>query len=102
MNSTLNMLFRLAISQGLTNKEAFVEKVAEFLQEKMGQDEINADKYGKHILDLLENFNEQLLMEQIFKEKQPNDNTKLEKQIEELTKAIHELNKKIDLNPKAH
>lgn len=96
MNSTLSLLLRLALAQGLTNKEAFVETVGSFLQNKMGQDAENAEKYGEHIVSLLENLNSQLIIDKLMESN--SSNAKLEKQIEALTKAINELNKKIEGN----
>lgn len=100
MNSTLNMLLRLAISHGLSNREEFVDKVGAFLQDKMGKDEATADKYGEYIVNLLENYSDRLLLEQIIKSSQSDANAKLEKKIDELTHIIEELNKKIDSNSK--
>lgn len=96
MNKGLNMLLRLAIAQGLTNREAFVEKVGDFLQQKMGQDKENADKYGEYIMNLLEGINEQLIFESVFESKHGKTNAELSKKIDQLTKAVEELSKKLE------
>jgi hypothetical protein len=91
------MLLRLAISHGLSDREAFVEKVGTFLQEKMGQNEGDAEKYGEYLVKLLEGVNEQLLLEQLIGSKgSKRSNESLEQRVDELTKAVKELNDKVD------
>jgi hypothetical protein len=95
MNSGLNILLRLALSQGLANREMFVEKLGVFLQQKMGQDEADAEKYGKNIMQLLENLNDELLFESVAGNNRRTD-PDLSAKLDDLTKAIKELSTKIE------
>jgi hypothetical protein len=89
-------LLRLAIAQGLSNRDAFVEKVGSFLEDKMGQNPEDAEKYGQHIMGLLENLNDELLFEKVFRSDDSKTNKDLAKQVEELTKVLKELGEKVD------
>ncbi|MDP4184841.1 MAG: conjugative relaxase-related protein [Bacteroidota bacterium] len=94
MNDIFNLLLRVGLSYGLHDKEAFVEKFSEVLKDKMG-DELQAEKVGQFILDQMQMLKDQLTAEQILSHSFSKGNKDLKDQIEELTKAVKELNENV-------
>ncbi len=95
MNPALNTILRLALAQGLTNREQFVEKIGTFMQQKMGQDEDSAEQYGENIMQMLENLHDELLFESVTGNNRRTD-PDLSAKVDDLTKAIKELSTKIE------
>ena len=95
MNPALNTILRLALAQGLTNREQFIEKIGTFMQQKMGQDEASAEQYGENIMQMLENLHDELLFESVAGNNRRTD-PDLSEKLDDLTKAIKELSTKIE------
>lgn len=94
MNKLINMLLRSSISASMTDREAFTDKVAQIIEDKIGNDPDAAQKMSETLAAAMESVNEQLLIDQIFSP--PAENKNLEEKIDKLTLAIEKLNSNIE------
>lgn len=94
MNKLLNMLLRSSISASMSDREAFTDKVAQILEDKIGNDPEIAQKVSEHLTSAMENINEQLLFDQIFNP--GSENKALEEKLDKLTQSIDKLNGNIE------
>lgn len=94
MNKLINMLLRSSISASMTDREAFTDKVAQMIEDKIGNDPDAAQKMSETLAAAMESVNEQLLIDQIFSP--PAENKNLEEKIDKLTLAIEKLNSNIE------
>ncbi|MEG0499948.1 MAG: hypothetical protein RR550_02350, partial [Rikenellaceae bacterium] len=60
MNKLLNMLLRSSISASMTDREAFTDKMAQLLEDKIGKDPEAAERLSGQLAAAMENINEQL------------------------------------------
>ncbi len=90
MNPLLNTLLRFAISANLQDKDEFVNKVAAFLEEKVGANEDQAKVLSEKVLLAMSTAKDQLELMQIISAIKTK-NTHLEGKIDELSKSIDEL-----------
>lgn len=95
MSSKLNILARMLLSQQLSNREAFVEKVSRLIEENFGAEGPDAEKYSDWAAGLLEGLNEQLLMDYLLG-KQKDRQKALETEIQELKQLVLDLHNKLD------
>lgn len=94
MNKLLNMLLRSSISASMSDREAFTDKIAQIIENKMGTDPEAAQKMSDNLASAMDSINEQLLFDQLFN---PTSETKeLENKIEKLTTSIDRLNSNIE------
>lgn len=94
MNKLLNMLLRSSISASMSDREAFTDKIAQIIENKMGTDPEAAQKMSDNLASAMDSINEQLLFDQLFN---PTSGTKeLENKIEKLTTSIDRLNSNIE------
>lgn len=94
MNKLINMLLRSSISASMTDREAFTDKVAQIIEDKIGNDPDAAQKMSESLATAMESVNEQLLIDQIFNPQPENKN--LEEKIDKLTTSIEKLNSNIE------
>ena len=66
MQGLYNSILRIAISVGLSDREAFVDKVAELLDRSIGSDPDAARDIGANIAVWLESLKDELLVRQMF------------------------------------
>lgn len=91
MNAFINHLLRAALTIGLHDREAFIDKFSQVLKEKVNNPE-DLEKLGESLLEGMENFRSQLALEQIFTNASSEGNKELTKSIAKLTEAVNELN----------
>lgn len=94
MNKLLNMLLRSSISASMSDREAFTDKVAQILEDKIGKDPEAAQQVSERLTVAMENINEQLLFDQIFNPEP--ENKSLEEKLDKLTQSIEKLNSNIE------
>lgn len=94
MNKLLNMLLRSSISASMNDREAFTEKIAQVIENKIGTDTEAAQKMSDNLASAMDSINDQLLFEQLFNP--TSDNKELEDKIEKLNKSIDRLNNNIE------
>lgn len=94
MNKLLNMLLRSSISASMSDREAFTDKVAQILEDKIGKDPEAAQQVSERLTAAMENINEQLLFDQIFNPEP--ENKSLEEKLDKLTQSIEKLNSNIE------
>ncbi len=90
MNDVASILLRMALSYGLTEREAFINKVSEVLQHVM-TDEAQTEKIGEFLVAQMAEFKEQLTAEQIAANAFARSGKGSSKEIKELTEAIRQL-----------
>lgn len=94
MNKLLNMLLRSSISASMTDRDAFTDKVAQMIEEKIGKDPEAAQKMSERLTAAVESMNDQLLIDQFFNPEP--ENKALEEKIERLNASIEKLNSNIE------
>lgn len=94
MNKLLNMLLRSSISASMTDRDAFTDKVAQMIEEKIGKDPEAAQKMSERLTAAVESMNDQLLIDQFFNPEP--ENKALEERIERLNASIEKLNSNIE------
>lgn len=94
MNKLFNTLLRTSISASMSDREAFTDRVAKVVEEKIGTDTDMAKKVSDTLAVAMDSINDQLLLDQLFK---PSTEDKvLEEKIDKLTEAIDRLNINIE------
>lgn len=94
MNDILFMLLRASITASLSDREAFIDRLAEIIEAKTGKDEEAARKLSDHIAGAMEGLNSTLFLQQLFNSghdknlNQSLDNLSLS--IEKLTSILEE------------
>lgn len=94
MNKLLNMLLRSSISASLSDREAFTDRIAKVIEERVGSDPDTARKISDNLAVAMDSLNDQMLIEQLLSPR--NENSELEKKIDKLTEAIDRLNKNME------
>ena len=88
MNDIIFLLLRASISASLSDREAFIDRLAEIIEAKTGRDEEAAHKLSDSIAGAMEGLNGTLLLQQLFSSRH---DKKLNKSIDNLTEAIEKL-----------
>ena len=88
MNDIIFLLLRASISASLSDREAFIDRLAEIIEAKTGRDEEAARKLSVNIAGAMEGLNGTLLLQQLFSSRH---DKKLNKSIDNLTEAIEKL-----------
>lgn len=88
MNDIIFLLLRASISASLSDREAFIDRLAEIIEAKTGRDEEAARKLSDSIAGAMEGLNGTLLLQQLFSS---HHDKKLNKSIDNLTEAIEKL-----------
>lgn len=88
MNDIIFLLLRASISASLSDREAFIDRLAEIIEAKTGRDEEAARKLSDSIAGAMEGLNGTLLLQQLFSSRH---DKKLNKSIDNLTEAIEKL-----------
>ena len=88
MNDIIFLLLRASISASLSDREAFIDRLAEIIEVKTGRDEEAARKLSDSIAGAMEGLNGTLLLQQLFSSRH---DKKLNKSIDNLTEAIEKL-----------
>lgn len=94
MNKLLNMLLRSSISASLSDREAFTDRIAKVIEERVGSDPDTARKISDNLAVAMDSLNDQMLIEQLLSPR--NENSELEKKIDKLAEAIDRLNKNME------
>lgn len=94
MNKLLNMLLRSSISASITDREVFTDRVAQMIEEKIGDDPEAAQRMSERLAASVDSLNEQSLLNELFAP--DTDNRALEEKIERLTVSIDKLNANIE------
>lgn len=95
MNKLLNTMLRCSISASMSDRDAFIERIAQVIEQKVGTDSQTAQQIGDTIAVAMESIDEQLLIDQLLNP-QPDSNKDLEKRLDRLTEAIEKLNANIE------
>lgn len=88
-NDILYFLLRASISTSLSNREAFINKVAQLIEQHTQENPENARHISDSIANVMESLNSTLLLEQLFK---PRRDKKLNATLDSLTSAVEKLN----------
>lgn len=88
MNDIIFMLLRASISASLSDREAFIDRLAEIIEARTGRDEEAARKLSDHIAGVMEGLNGTLLLQQLLR---PRSDKKLNQSLNGLTEAIEKL-----------
>lgn len=88
MNDIIFLLLRASISTSLSDRAAFIDRLAEIIETHTGRDEEAARKLSDNIAGAMEGLNGTLLLQQLFR---PHHDKKLNKSIDSLTEAIEKL-----------
>lgn len=89
VNDLLSLLLRASITASLSDREAFIDKIATIIEQHSSQDPESAKEIGGHIASLMEGLNNSLLYNQLF---MPRKDKKLNHTLEQLTTAVEKLN----------
>lgn len=94
MNDILFTLLRASITASLSDREAFINRLAEIIEAKTGKDEDAARNLSDHIAKAMEGLNGTLLLQQLFDSGHDKNLTKsldnLSLSIEKLTSILKE------------
>lgn len=85
----LYLLLRASITASLSDRDAFIEKVAKIIEQKTHRDPASARHISDQIAGAMEGLNGTLLLQQLFK---PRRDKKLNQTLEQLTVAVEKLN----------
>ncbi|CDN31243.1 hypothetical protein BN938_1148 [Mucinivorans hirudinis] len=96
MNTLLNILLRTSLSAALSDREAFVDRAAQIIEQKVGSDTDAAHAMGERIAEMMESVDQTLLIRQLLAPPPPAATEELEKKIDELTQAINRLNDNLE------
>lgn len=88
MNDILFMLIRASITASLSDRDAFIERLAQIIETQTGKDEEAARKLSNTIAGAMEGLNGTLLLQQLFSSRH---DKKLNKNLDNLTQAIEKL-----------
>lgn len=88
MNDIIFLLLRASINASLSDREAFIDRLAEIIEAKTGRDEEATRKLSDNIAGAMEGLNGTLLLQQLFSSRH---DKKLNKSIDNLTEAIEKL-----------
>lgn len=99
MKQIYNNLLRLGLTIGLTQRDQFVDRVSQFLEEKMEADPEQGVHLAESLLNLAESFKNDLLIQSILQKQsahstddaQSEHTQQLNHNIEELNRSINEL-----------
>lgn len=94
MNKLFNALLRTSISASMSDREAFTDKMAQVVEDKIGTNPDMAKKVSDTLAVAMDSINEQLLFDQLFRPS--SDDKELEAKIDKLTEAIDRLNNNIE------
>lgn len=94
MNSTMNLLLRVAIAAAASDREKFVERVSSLIEDKVGTSPETAGQVAGNIDQLVDMLDQHLFFEQIAGSN--TDTTTLEKKIDRLTESIDKLNENLE------
>lgn len=94
MNKLFNTLLRTSISASMQDREAFTDKIAKVVEDKVGTDAEMAKKVSDTLAVAMDSINDQLLLDQLFRPS--SDDKVLEEKIDKLTEAIDRLNNNIE------
>ncbi len=82
----------MAISVGLSDREAFVDKVASLIDSKVGADPEAARAFGDNVAVWLESLRGELFMQDMFASKEPSgDSGELAEEVKKLRESIDRL-----------
>lgn len=93
MNNIINLLLRASISASLSDREAFIDRVSQIIEDKIGKDPDAARQMSDNIASAMEGLNEQLVIEQLL---HPKHDEELNKKIDRLTDAVEKLTGVVD------
>lgn len=88
MNDIIFLLLRASITASLSDREAFIDHLANIIETKTGRDEEAARKLSDSIAGAMEGLNGTLLLQQLLR---PRHDKKLNKSLDNLTEAIEKL-----------
>ena len=98
MKGTYYRLLRLALSAGLGEREAFVERVSKIVSEKTAADPESGERIARGILSAVEALRDELLLRQIFSDASAerrkgtaNGEKELSEKIDRLQRTLDEL-----------
>lgn len=94
MNKLFNALLRTSISASMSDREAFTDRIAKVVEEKIGTDPELAKKMSDTLAVAMDSVNEQLFLDQLLRPS--SDDKALEEKIDKLTAAIDRLNTNIE------
>lgn len=94
MNTTMNLLMRAAIAAAATDREKFVDKVSELIENKVGTSPESAEKIAGGLDTLVEMLDQQLFLDQLTGK--TTDTSTLERKLDRLTDAIERLNRNLE------
>lgn len=89
INEILFLLLRASISASLSDREAFISRVAGIIEDKTGKDPEAARRISDGIAGAMEGLNGDLLLRQLLTSKQ---NKRLNQSLDKLTEAVQRLN----------
>lgn len=95
MNDILFMLIRASLTASLSDRDAFIERVAQIIEAQTGKDEEAARKLSNTIAGAMEGLNGTLLLQQLFGARH---DKKLNKNLDSLTQAIEKLSSILEKN----
>ncbi len=93
MNSLLNLLLRASITVSLSDREAFIDQVAQIIENKIGKDPDSARNIGSRIAAAMDGLNEQLLIEQLLR---PEEDNVLHRKIDRLSETVERLTQTVE------
>ena len=105
MKEIYNRLLRLALTVGLTEREAFVDKVSEVIARKTSADPRYGERLAEGVLAAVEALRDELLLRQAFarssqresgREERPAEYRELIARIDRLNRTLEELNRTLN------
>jgi hypothetical protein len=94
MKDFLKSIAALGITIGLSDRETFVKKASEIIEQYQSDPE-KAEHLAKMFINYLEQMRNEIRMEKIIQNSKSDSESPAKKDIEELTNAIHQLTKQL-------
>lgn len=95
MNNLVNTLLRASITASMSNREAFIERVAKIIEEKVGSNPESAQAIGDNIASAMDGLNDYLLVDQLLKP-QRESSSLMEQKMDKLIESIDRLNANVE------
>ena len=98
MKEIYNRLLRLALTVGLTEREAFVDKVSEVIARKTSADPRYGERLAEGVLAAVEALRDELLLRQAFARSSQRESGREEliDRIDRLNRTLEELNRTLN------
>lgn len=95
ISDTLLLLLRASLSASVSDREAFINRLAEIIENRTGKNAETARELSDHIAGAIEGLNGGILLQQLLR---PARDKKLNRSIDNLTESIEKLRALLEQN----